>query len=52
MQAIKYTLKYLYKGSDQVTVTIEGNAEDVDTYNEIKQFQNKWYVSAGEAAWH
>ena len=36
---------------DQVTVTIEGNAEDADTYNEIEQFQNKWYVSAGEAAW-
>ena len=46
MQAIKYTLKYLYKGSDQVTVTIEGNAEDADTYNEIEQFQNKQYVSA------
>ena len=52
VQAIKYTLKYLYKGSDQVTVTIEGNAEDADTYNEIEQFQNKQCVSAGEAAWH
>ena len=52
MQAIKYTLKYLYKGLDQVTVTIEGNAEDADTYNEIEQFQNKQCVSAGEAAWH
>ena len=51
VQAIKYTLKYLYKGSDQVTVTIEGKAEDADTYNEIEQFQNKRYVSAGEAAW-
>ena len=51
VEAMKYTLKYLYKGSDQVTVTIEGNAEDADTYNEIEQFQNKQYVSAGEAAW-
>ena len=51
MQAIKYTLKYLYKGSDQVTVTIEGSAEETDTYNEIEQFQNKQYVSAAEAAW-
>ena len=51
VEAMKYTLKYLYKGSDQVAVTIEGNAEDADTYKEIEQFQNKRYVSAGEAAW-
>ena len=51
MQAIKYTLKYLYKGSDQVTVTIENNAA-ADTTNDVEQFQNKWYVSADEAAWH
>ena len=37
VEAIKYTLKYLYKGFDEVTVTIEGNAEDADTYNEIEQ---------------
>ena len=52
VQAIKYTLKYLYNGSDQVTVTIEDNAEETDTNNEVEQFQNKQYVSAAEAAWH
>ena len=52
MHAIKYTLKYLYKGSDQVTVTIEDNAEETDTSNEVEEFQNKQYVSAAEAAWH
>ena len=51
VQAIKYTLKYLYKGSDQVTVTIEDNAEETDTNNEVEQFQNKQYVSAAEASW-
>ena len=51
MQAIKYTLKYLYNGSDQVTVTIEDNAEETDMNNEVEQFQNKQYVSAAEAAW-
>ena len=45
-------MKYLYKGSDQVTVTIEDNAEETDTNNEVEQFQNKQYVSAAEAAWY
>ena len=58
MQAIKYTLKYLYKGSDQVTVTFEDNAaagciteKETDTTNEVEQFQNKQYVSEVETAW-
>ena len=59
MQAIKSSLKYLYKDADQVTLTIEDNAavgcitqEETDTINEVQQFQDKWYVSAAEAAWN
>ena len=51
LQEIKYNLKYLYKGSDQVTVTSEDNAaagcitqQETDTNNEVEQFQNKQYV--------
>ena len=43
VQAIKYTLKYLYKGSDQVTVTVEDNAEETEMNNEVEEFQNKQY---------
>ena len=58
VQAIKYSVKYLYKGADQVTVTIEDNAgagcipeQEAVAINEVRQFQNKWYVSGAEAAW-
>ena len=47
VHAIKYTLKYLYKGSDQVTVTVEDSAEETEINNEVEEFQNKWYLSAG-----
>ena len=59
MQAIKCSLKYLYKGADLVTVTIEDFAaagciaEQVAvTINEVREFQNKCYVSGAEAACH
>ena len=59
VQAIKYSLKYLYKGADQVTLTIEDNAaagciaeQEAVAINEVREFQNKWYVSGAEAAWH
>ena len=59
MQAIKYSLKYLYKGADLVTVTIEDFAaagciaEQVAvTINEVRVIQNKCYVSGAEAACH
>ena len=52
MQAIKYTLKYLYKVLDQVTMTVEDHAEETEINNEDEEFQNKQYVRAGEAPWH
>ena len=35
-----------------MTVTVEDIAEETEINNEVEEFQNKWYVSAGEAAWH
>ena len=59
MQAIKYSLKSLYKATDQVTVTIEDLTtpgfiaeQEAIVINEVREFQNKWYVSGEEAAWH
>nr|GFA58701.1 hypothetical protein [Tanacetum cinerariifolium] len=44
--SIKYLLKYINKGSDRVSATVDG--EEVD---EIKDFLNCRYLSACEAAW-
>ncbi|GJW13287.1 DNA helicase PIF1, ATP-dependent [Tanacetum coccineum] len=44
---IKYLFKYINKGPDRVSVTIDG--EEVD---EIKDYLNCRYLSACEAAWH
>ena len=59
VHAIEYSLKYLYKGTDQVTVTIEDNTaaqciaeQEAVSINEVREFQNKHYVSGAEAAWH
>ena len=58
VQTIKYSLKYLYKGVDQVTVMIEDNAspgciaqQETDTIIEVQEYQNKQYVSAAQATW-
>ena len=59
VQAIKYSLKYLYKGADQVTVTIEDTPavgciaeQEAVAINKVREFQNKQCVSGAEAAWH
>ncbi|GKF69378.1 hypothetical protein Tco_0202435, partial [Tanacetum coccineum] len=44
--SIKYLLKYINKGPDKVTATIDG--EEVD---EIKDYLNCRYLSSCEAAW-
>ena len=60
IQAIKYLFKYIVKGNDSATFTIDSTAESsssTDSTNnnstnmdEIKMFQNKRYTSAGEGA--
>ena len=59
--AIKYHLKYINKGSDEAIITVEGKAANKDAgdaenndkvpTNEVKEFQNKRYVSGAEACW-
>ena len=59
--AIKYHLKCSNKGPDKAIITVEGKiANKYDNYaennenaptNEVKEFQNKWYVSDAEAYW-
>ncbi|GJY82215.1 putative PIF1 DNA helicase/replication protein A1-like protein [Tanacetum coccineum] len=44
--SIKYLFKYINKGPDRVSATVDG--EEVD---EIKDYLNCRYVSASEAAW-
>ena len=56
--AIKYHLKYINKGSDEAIITVEGEISKEDTgdaennkdapTNEVKEFQNKRYVSRAE----
>jgi hypothetical protein len=56
IRAVKYLVKYVYKGHDRATVeisrhsdnAIEGNVVDID---EIKKYLDCRYVSASEAAW-
>ena len=54
IHAIKYLFKYIVKGNDSATFTIESKNtsenKSTDIY-EVKLFQNKQYTSAGEGAW-
>lgn len=48
--AIKYHLKYVFKGSDRATVSIDDNNEEqVQNQDEVQNFQNKRYVSGAES---
>ena len=53
VEAIKYHLKYINKPKDYATVAVEDAemAEQEDVRNEVKDFQNRRYVSGAEAAW-
>ena len=58
VQTIQYSLKYLCKGVDQVTVTIEDSAaagcpaeQEANAVNEVRELQNQEYVSGVEAGW-
>ncbi|KAK1942998.1 hypothetical protein P3T76_005635 [Phytophthora citrophthora] len=47
-RAIKYIYKYLYKGADMTTITIEGQVEE-HSLNEILQYLQARYISPVEA---
>ena len=54
IHAIKYLFKYIVKGNDSATFTIESKntSENKSTdIDKIKLFQNKRYTSAGEGTW-
>ena len=63
INAIKYSLGYLFKGGDEATITIDdasiGNevcndaTTETDTVeiNEVREFQNKRYVGPAESCW-
>ena len=63
VKSIKYVFKYIMKGSDQATVTIEKQSNTSNEKNdgtssngkeardEIKEYQSKRYVSSVEACW-
>ncbi|KAL8608682.1 hypothetical protein ACOMHN_002911 [Nucella lapillus] len=47
IKAIKYVCKYINKGSDMATFTVEGETRK----DEIKTFQTGRYISTNEAVW-
>ena len=58
--SIKYLFKYVFKGSDRVTVEIGGvpidehnvtNSKVVPAIDEIRYYQDARHISASEAAW-
>ncbi|XP_073157303.1 uncharacterized protein [Henckelia pumila] len=50
LTAVKYLYKYIYKGHDKVAVHI-ASGNEVETIDEIKNFQDARWVSAQEALW-
>ena len=57
IKAIKYLYKYVYKGSDKATVTMEANQQDRvdvvirDNQDEPQVYESKRYIGASEACW-
>jgi hypothetical protein len=56
IKAIKYLYKYVYKGSDKATVTMEADQDRVDVRiqdnaNEPEVYESKRYIGASEACW-
>ena len=56
IKAIKYLYKYVYKGSDRATVTMQAGQERVgieieEHQDEPEQYENKRYIGASEACW-
>ena len=45
IKAIKYILKYINKGTDQATISLKRNLDEIDFY------ENGRYISSNEAAW-
>ncbi|XP_074298792.1 uncharacterized protein LOC141629731 [Silene latifolia] len=50
IKAVKYLYKYVYKGHDRVSFTVEDGVEQRD-YDEITAFQSARWISPPEAVW-
>ena len=52
VEAFKYLNKYITKGHDKVTFTVEGEeGQEQAVHDEIKTFLHAWCISASEAYW-
>ena len=51
IKAVKYLFKYVYKGHDQASFSVNADQDDRDdgVINEIKQYRNARYISPPEA---
>jgi hypothetical protein len=51
IKAMKYLFKYIYKGHDQASFSVNADQNDRDdgVINEIKQYRNARYISPSEA---
>ncbi|XP_074277421.1 uncharacterized protein LOC141601059 [Silene latifolia] len=50
IKAVKYLYKYIYKGHDRISFTVEDGIEQHD-YDEISAFQSARWISPPEAVW-
>ena len=51
VSAVKYLYKYIYKGHDRASVSLNSNDQHNNSRDEINQFLDARYVSAPEALW-
>ena len=58
IKAVKYLYKYIFKGSDQATVSFQNNGDQVnvdvtagDNQDEITKYESCRYIGASEACW-
>lgn len=52
IKSVKYLYKYIYKGHDAATITIEPVTEDIVLdHNEIRDYIEARYVGPVEASW-
>jgi hypothetical protein len=56
VEAIKYHLKYIFKGADSATFTVDDHSPDADVadegaVNEVTDFIHRRYVAGAESTW-
>ncbi|KAL5581039.1 hypothetical protein UlMin_013481 [Ulmus minor] len=51
IKAVKYLYKYVYKGHDRISFSVNPNDDGVVDIDEIQRFQSSRWISAPEAIW-